>query len=134
MAQPPAKKPKTTEVDISAILQANRDLDANTLFFLSLARSVRSMPTKFQSLAKMRCMRIVSDIELELDNINNEVNNTLNTKYCTNDNDTPPTAAANSVSETTTTSEHFVYVMSPSRVESMIDLSSDEESPSNNGN
>jgi len=29
--------------------------------------------------------------------------------------------------------EHFVYVMSPSRVESMIDISSDEESNMNGG-
>lgn len=132
-APPPIKKLKSAEVDISAILHANRDLDANTLFFLSLARSVRSMPTKFQSLAKMRCMRIVSDIELELDNANNDNNNSLNTKYCTNDSDAPPTVVINNVSETPL-SEHFVYVMSPSRVESMIDLSSDEENPTNGGN
>ncbi|KAM7344846.1 uncharacterized protein ACRADG_011408 isoform 1-T1 [Cochliomyia hominivorax] len=133
---PPIKKLKSAEVDISAILQANRDLDANTLFFLSLARSVRSMPTKFQSLAKMRCMRIVSDIEMELDNISNEVNgvdhNNVNTKYCTNETDAPPPAMGNNINETPH-SEHFVYVMSPSRVESMIDLSSDDENAANNG-
>ncbi|XP_065369689.1 serine-rich adhesin for platelets [Calliphora vicina] len=131
---PPIKKLKSAEVDISAILQANRDLDANTLFFLSLARSVRSMPTKFQSLAKMRCMRIVSDIELELDNVSNEANSgDGHTKYCTNDTDSPPTAAGNNINEIPQ-SEHFVYVMSPSRVESMIDLSSDDENPANSGN
>ncbi|KAI8127259.1 Transcription factor Adf-1 [Lucilia cuprina] len=134
---PPIKKLKSAEVDISAILQANRDLDANTLFFLSLARSVRSMPTKFQSLAKMRCMRIVSDIEMELDSVSNEANgesNNLNNKYCTNNTDAPPTAGViNNVNETPL-SEHFVYVMSPSRVESMIDLSSDDENPGNSGN
>ena len=131
-APPPIKKPKTSaEVDIAAILQANRDLDANTLFFLSLARSVRNMPTKFQSLAKMRCMRIVSDIEMELDNMDDDGPNG-STKYCTNNSDSPPPPLGNSLNEAQ--SEHFVYVMSPSRVESMIDLSSDEENAHNNGN
>ncbi|XP_073847993.1 uncharacterized protein isoform X2 [Musca autumnalis] len=126
----PAKRLKTAELEISAILQANRDLDANTLFFLSLARSVRNMPTKFQSLAKMRCMRIVSDIELELDNVsceNGDGNpNPNNTKYCTNNTDSPPPAIGSNINEPPH-SEHFVYVMSPSRVEGMIDLSSDDE-------
>ncbi|XP_075167336.1 uncharacterized protein LOC142239435 isoform X2 [Haematobia irritans] len=125
----PAKRLKTAELEISAILQANRDLDANTLFFLSLARSVRSMPTKFQSLAKMRCMRIVSDIELELDNVNcdgSDVNSPNNNKYCTNNTDSPPSAIGSHINEPPQ-SEHFVYVMSPSRVEGMIDLSSDDE-------
>ncbi|XP_061400567.1 uncharacterized protein DDB_G0271670 [Musca vetustissima] len=127
----PAKRLKTAELEISAILQANRDLDANTLFFLSLARSVRSMPTKFQSLAKMRCMRIVSDIELELDNVNCENGdgggmNINNTKYCTNSTDSPPPAVGSNINDPPQ-SEHFVYVMSPSRVEGMIDLSSDDE-------
>uniref|UniRef100_A0A1I8PKQ5 MADF domain-containing protein n=1 Tax=Stomoxys calcitrans TaxID=35570 RepID=A0A1I8PKQ5_STOCA len=126
----PAKRLKNAEVEISAILQANRDLDANTLFFLSLARSVRSMPTKFQSLAKMRCMRIVSDIEMELDNVNCEGTDmnghNPNNKYCTNNSDSPPPAIGSHINEPPQ-SEHFVYVMSPSRVESMIDLSSDDE-------
>ncbi|XP_030562379.1 uncharacterized protein LOC115763765 isoform X1 [Drosophila novamexicana] len=130
--------------DVSAVLQANRELDANTLFFLSLARQVRAMPMKFQSLAKMRCMRIVSDIELELENFDcngvpppEESGSTANLKYCT---DTPPPpqqdgsalmAAPGMGPEGST--EHFVYVMSPSRVESMIDISSDEESNMNGG-
>lgn len=131
--------------DVSAVLQANRELDANTLFFLSLARQVRAMPMKFQSLAKMRCMRIVSDIELELENFDcngvvppEESGSTANLKYCT---DTPPPpqqdgsgaliSAASMAPEGST--EHFVYVMSPSRVESMIDISSDEESNMNGG-
>ncbi|EDW10387.1 flocculation protein FLO11 isoform X1 [Drosophila mojavensis] len=132
--------------DVSAVLQANRELDANTLFFLSLARQVRAMPMKFQSLAKMRCMRIVSDIELELENFDcngvvppEESGSTANLKYCT---DTPPPqqpdgstlnvpAGGGMVPEGST--EHFVYVMSPSRVESMIDISSDEESNMNGG-
>ncbi|XP_023179670.2 forkhead box protein C2 isoform X2 [Drosophila hydei] len=134
-----------TDWDVSAVLQANRELDANTLFFLSLARQVRAMPMKFQSLAKMRCMRIVSDIELELENFDcngvpppEESGSTANLKYCT---DTPPpqqpdgstliAAAGGMVPEGST--EHFVYVMSPSRVESMIDISSDEESNMNGG-
>ncbi|TMW42578.1 hypothetical protein DOY81_012341 [Sarcophaga bullata] len=116
VAPPPFKKPKTSaEVDIAAILQANRDLDANTLFFLSLARSVRNMPTKFQNLAKMRCMRIVSDIEMELDNIDDDGGPNGSTKYCTNNSDSPPPPLGNSLNEAQ--SEHFVYVMSPSRVE-----------------
>lgn len=132
-APPPIKKPKSSaEVDIAAILQANRDLDANTLFFLSLARSVRNMPTKFQSLAKMRCMRIVSDIEMELDNMDDDGPPNGNTRYCTNNSDSPPPPLGHSLNEAQ--SEHFVYVMSPSRVESMIDLSSDEENAHNNGN
>ncbi|KAM8712386.1 hypothetical protein ACLKA7_012842 [Drosophila subpalustris] len=131
--------------DVSAVLQANRELDANTLFFLSLARQVRAMPMKFQSLAKMRCMRIVSDIELELENFDcngvvppEESGSTANLKYCT---DTPPPQSqdgsgalisAGSMAPEGST-EHFVYVMSPSRVESMIDISSDEESNMNGG-
>ncbi|KAH8355115.1 hypothetical protein KR093_006202, partial [Drosophila rubida] len=131
--------------DVSAVLQANKELDANTLFFLSLARQVRAMPMKFQSLAKMRCMRIVSDIELELENFDcngvtppeESSGSTANLKYCT---DTPPPpppdgtaliSAAPMAAEGST--EHFVYVMSPSRVESMIDISSDEESNLNGG-
>ncbi|XP_037947799.1 uncharacterized protein LOC119679489 [Teleopsis dalmanni] len=138
--QPPQPKVRKlndrSDIDISAILQANRDLDANTLFFLSLAKTVRSMPTKFQSLAKMRCMRIVSDIELELENAI-ECNGSIapddgmngNSKYCSIDTPPPPNEGGciqNPVNEGAT--EHFVYVMSPSRVESMIDISSDEES------
>ncbi|XP_005174842.1 mucin-5AC isoform X1 [Musca domestica] len=128
----PAKRLKTAELEISAILQANRDLDANTLFFLSLARSVRSMPTKFQSLAKMRCMRIVSDIELELDNVNCENGDGSATKYCTNNTDSPPTAFGSNINEPSQL-EHFVYVMSPSRVEGMIELSSDDENGGGGG-
>ncbi|EDW01338.1 uncharacterized protein LOC6560840 [Drosophila grimshawi] len=132
--------------DVSAVLQANRELDANTLFFLSLARQVRAMPMKFQSLAKMRCMRIVSDIELELENFDcngvpppeESIGSTANLKYCT---DTPPpqppldgsTAMSASTMGHEGSTEHFVYVMSPSRVESMIDISSDEESNMNGG-
>uniref|UniRef100_A0A1A9VCV8 MADF domain-containing protein n=1 Tax=Glossina austeni TaxID=7395 RepID=A0A1A9VCV8_GLOAU len=137
---PAAKIRKTFDPDVTAILQANRDLDANTLFFLSLAKQVRAMPTKFQSLAKMRCMRIVSDIELELDNVTNDTNYNVNgsggtnSKYCNLDS---PTDGANqnqlinvnNGNESQT--EHFVYVMSPSRVEGMIDLSSDEENTLN---
>ncbi|XP_053967274.1 mucin-5AC isoform X1 [Anastrepha ludens] len=140
---PPAKTRKTSdraEVDISAILQANRDLDANTLFFLSLARMVRAMPTKFQSLAKMRCMRIVSDIELELENVNEcggmpQNDDSHGGKFCSMDSSpSPPDGATiipnNPVTDTGPT-EHFVYVMSPSRVESMIDISSDEDGTMN---
>ncbi|XP_018788602.1 PREDICTED: flocculation protein FLO11 isoform X1 [Bactrocera latifrons] len=140
---PPAKVRKTSdraEVDISAILQANRDLDANTLFFLSLARMVRAMPTKFQSLAKMRCMRIVSDIELELENVNEcggmpSHDDSHAGKFCSIDSSpSPPDGAtiipSNPVSDSGPT-EHFVYVMSPSRVESMIDISSDEDGTMN---
>ncbi|XP_004522547.1 integrator complex subunit 6 homolog isoform X2 [Ceratitis capitata] len=140
---PPAKVRKTSdraEVDISAILQANRDLDANTLFFLSLARMVRAMPTKFQSLAKMRCMRIVSDIELELENATEcggmqPNDDSHGSKFCSIDSSpSPPDGATiipnNPVSDTGPT-EHFVYVMSPSRVESMIDISSDEDGTMN---
>ncbi|ALC41283.1 CG13204 [Drosophila busckii] len=130
--------------DVSAVLQANRELDANTLFFLSLARQVRAMPMKFQSLAKMRCMRIVSDIELELENFDcngvpppEDSGSTANLKYCT---DTPPPPPADGTVMMSATSmapegstEHFVYCMSPSRVESMIDISSDEESNMNGG-
>nr|XP_036219018.1 flocculation protein FLO11 isoform X6 [Bactrocera oleae] len=140
---PPAKVRKTSdraEVDISAILQANRDLDANTLFFLSLARMVRAMPTKFQSLAKMRCMRIVSDIELELENVNEcggmpSHDDSHAGKFCSIDSSpSPPDGTtiipSNPVSDSGPT-EHFVYVMSPSRVESMIDISSDEDGTMN---
>ncbi|XP_034102994.1 uncharacterized protein LOC117567254 [Drosophila albomicans] len=132
--------------DVSAVLQANKELDANTLFFLSLARQVRAMPMKFQSLAKMRCMRIVSDIELELENFDcngvtppeESSGSTANLKYCT---DTPPPPPVQDGTALITTApmaaegsmEHFVYVMSPSRVESMIDISSDEESNMNGG-
>ena len=79
----------------------------------------------------MRCMRIVSDIEMELDNIDDDGPNG-GTKYCTNNSDSPPPPLGNSLNEAQ--SEHFVYVMSPSRVESMIDLSSDEDNAHNNGN
>ncbi|KAH8299556.1 hypothetical protein KR044_002761, partial [Drosophila immigrans] len=132
--------------DVSAVLQANKELDANTLFFLSLARQVRAMPMKFQSLAKMRCMRIVSDIELELENFDcngvtppeESSGSTANLKYCT---DTPPPQPPQDGTALMATApmagegsmEHFVYVMSPSRVESMIDISSDEESNMNGG-
>ncbi|KAL9920527.1 uncharacterized protein ACN427_002030 isoform 1-T1 [Glossina fuscipes fuscipes] len=137
---PAAKIRKTFDPDVTAILQANRDLDANTLFFLSLAKQVRAMPTKFQSLAKMRCMRIVSDIELELDNVTNDTNYNVNgsggtnSKYCNLDS---PTDGANQHQHINVNNgnepqtEHFVYVMSPSRVEGMIDLSSDEENTLN---
>lgn len=126
--------------DVSAVLQANRDLDATTLFFLSLGRQVRAMPVKFQALAKMRCMRIVSDIELELENFDcngvvppEELPSTANLKYCT---DTPPPPPQDGSSGLIApppmgpegSTEHFIYCMSPSRVESMIDISSDEES------
>ncbi|XP_067632371.1 uncharacterized protein [Eurosta solidaginis] len=141
---PPAKTRKTSdraEVDISAILQANRDLDANTLFFLSLARMVRAMPTKFQSLAKMRCMRIVSDIELELENVNecggmppNDDSQHAN-KFCSTDSSPSPPDGTNIIHNNPVAdagpTEHFVYVMSPSRVESMIDISSDEDATMN---
>ncbi|XP_017481956.1 PREDICTED: rho GTPase-activating protein gacF isoform X1 [Rhagoletis zephyria] len=140
---PPAKTRKTSdraEVDISAILQANRDLDANTLFFLSLARMVRAMPTKFQSLAKMRCMRIVSDIELELENVNECGGMPSNDdshagKFCSIDSSPSPPDGATIIPSNPVTdggpTEHFVYVMSPSRVESMIDISSDEDGTMN---
>ncbi|SPP73862.1 uncharacterized protein LOC117578505 [Drosophila guanche] len=119
--------------DVSAVLQANRELDANTLFFLSLARQVRAMPMKFQSLAKMRCMRIVSDIELELENYDcnggapPDETVAANMKYCSMDTPPPPPQDGSMMNST----EHFVYVMSPSRVESMIDISSDEETTIN---
>lgn len=132
--------------DVSAVLQANRDLDAITLFFLSLGRQVRAMPAKFQALAKMRCMRIVSDIELELENFDCNgivppeelLPSTANLKYCT---DTPPPPPQEGCSApiaplpmaTEGSTEHFIYCMSPSRVESMIDISSDEESNMNSG-
>ncbi|XP_016979491.1 uncharacterized protein LOC108044846 [Drosophila rhopaloa] len=132
--------------DVSAVLQANRELDANTLFFLSLARQVRAMPMKFQSLAKMRCMRIVSDLELELENFDcnggapppddSGGGGAGNLKYCSIDTPPPPPQDGSVVilpppvgPEGST--EHFVYVMSPSRVESMIDISSDEEGTMN---
>lgn len=137
---PPAKLRKTYDIptnrvdlDISAVLQANRDLDANTLFFLSLAKTVRSMPTKFQSLAKMRCMRIVSDIELELENVsdcNGPVNDD-NHKYTGVDSPPDVSCMAQAPGVNDATTEHFVYVMSPSRVESMIDISSEDENTMN---
>ncbi|KAH8416063.1 hypothetical protein KR222_007362, partial [Zaprionus bogoriensis] len=131
--------------DVSAVLQANRELDATTLFFLSLGRQVRAMPVKFQALAKMRCMRIVSDIELELENYDcngvvppEELPSTANLKYCT---DTPPPPPADGSTALIApppmanegSTEHFIYCMSPSRVESMIDISSDEESNMHGG-
>ncbi|XP_026842203.1 uncharacterized protein LOC6590696 [Drosophila persimilis] len=132
--------------DVSAVLQANRELDANTLFFLSLARQVRAMPMKFQSLAKMRCMRIVSDIELELENYDcnggapPDETAAANMKYCSMDTPPPPPTQDGSMMMAPHamapegSTEHFVYVMSPSRVESMIDISSDEETTMNGGN
>lgn len=133
----------SNNLDVSAVLQANRDLDANTLFFLSLACSVRSMPTKFQSLAKMRCMRIVSDIELELDNVSNDCQgpgvignaNANNNKYCSVDSPPPPdgSGVVQNTAINDGPTEHFVYVMSPSRVESMIDISSSDEDATMNG-
>ncbi|KAH8316385.1 hypothetical protein KR067_006575 [Drosophila pandora] len=131
--------------DVSAVLQANRDLDANTLFFLSLARQVRAMPMKFQSLAKMRCMRIVSDLELELENFDcnggapppdDSGGGAANLKYCSIDTPPPPPQDGSVVIPPPPvgpegSTEHFVYVMSPSRVESMIDISSDEEATMN---
>ncbi|KAH8372896.1 hypothetical protein KR009_007454 [Drosophila setifemur] len=131
--------------DVSAVLQANRDLDANTLFFLSLARQVRAMPMKFQSLAKMRCMRIVSDLELELENFDcnggapppdDSGGGAGNLKYCSIDTPPPPPQDGSVVIPPPPvgpegSTEHFVYVMSPSRVESMIDISSDEEATMN---
>ncbi|KAH8380817.1 uncharacterized protein LOC110179300 [Drosophila serrata] len=149
--QSPAKTRKISDPrfpsdwDVSAVLQANRELDANTLFFLSLARQVRAMPMKFQSLAKMRCMRIVSDLELELENFDcnggapppdDSGGGAGNLKYCSIDTPPPPPQDGSVVilpppvgPEGST--EHFVYVMSPSRVESMIDISSDEEATMN---
>ncbi|KAI8040019.1 hypothetical protein M5D96_007444 [Drosophila gunungcola] len=151
--QSPAKTRKIcdprfpSDWDVSAVLQANRELDANTLFFLSLARQVRAMPMKFQSLAKMRCMRIVSDLELELENFDcnggapppddsGGGGGAGNLKYCSIDTPPPPPQDGSVVilpppvgPEGST--EHFVYVMSPSRVESMIDISSDEEATMN---
>ncbi|XP_016994617.2 uncharacterized protein [Drosophila takahashii] len=131
--------------DVSAVLQANRELDANTLFFLSLSRQVRAMPMKFQSLAKMRCMRIVSDLELELENFDcnggapppdDSGGGAGNLKYCSIDTPPPPPQDGSVVLlpppvATEGSTEHFVYVMSPSRVESMIDISSDEEATMN---
>ncbi|KAH8280462.1 hypothetical protein KR018_007762 [Drosophila ironensis] len=131
--------------DVSAVLQANRDLDANTLFFLSLARQVRAMPMKFQSLAKMRCMRIVSDLELELENFDcnggapppdDSGGGAANLKYCSIDTPPPPPQDGSVLIPPPPvgpegSTEHFVYVMSPSRVESMIDISSDEEATMN---
>ncbi|EDW85530.2 uncharacterized protein Dwil_GK23098 [Drosophila willistoni] len=149
----PSKQRKVTDLrewDVSAVLQANRDLDANTLFFLSLARQVNAMPMKFQSLAKMRCMRIVSDLELELENFHcNDgappqddctvaSDGSLNLKYFRSMDTPPPPIQDGSAiiiapphGATEGSTEHFVYVMSPSRVESMIDISSDEENTIN---
>ncbi|XP_030387146.1 uncharacterized protein LOC115633804 [Scaptodrosophila lebanonensis] len=150
---PPAKTRKlsdqsrpSSDLDVGAVLQANRDLDANTLFFLSLARQVRTMPMKFQSLAKMRCMRIVSDIELELENVDcnglppsDEGSGAANLKYCSIDTPPPPHQDGSGLIQPPISmapdgsTEHFVYVMSPSRVESMIDISSSDEETNMNG-
>lgn len=169
------------DIEVISLLQANRELDSTCLFFLSLAKTVRNMPTKYQSLVKMRCMRIVSDIELELENYaecngivappadgnyflkypttlsntsaanerqpnhnsNAEKNNftssqTESSAVVTNNTTMtmmhPSSATSSNVPNEST--EHFLYVMSPSRVESMIDISSEDEAdaPTRNGN
>lgn len=97
------------------------------MFFLSLAKSVRSMPRKYQVDVKMRCMKIVSDVEMELENslFDSNLNNRSFKLSVNNSQDQDPLAPQ------TDNSEHFLYVMSPSKVEAMIDISSDDEHPDN---
>lgn len=153
---PPAKIRKRGDLDIAAILHANRELDANTLFFLSLARQVRAMPAKCQSLAKMRCMIIVNDLELECDNVgggnmessqnttsgtaitagtatgNNRHHHNQHSHHSDNMSmDRLSSTAASAAGGGESQPEHFVYVMSPSRVEGLIALSSDEDNTVN---
>lgn len=131
--------------DVASILRANREMDSTCLFFMSLAKSVRTMPKRYQAMVKMRCMQIVNDAEVEIEsNFDCDDNGVFIAKqHCGNNgptknsdnmmdhsnNDSNSQAAmsqslANNGNEH---SEHFTYVMSPSRVETMIDVSSEDE-------
>lgn len=90
--------------NFSAVIRGNKDVDSLQLFFLSLAKTVSTMPKKKQALIKMKCMKIITDVEIEL--------------------------SQNEYSHETHKLEEFTYVMSPSRIE--IDLSSGGEEEESN--
>lgn len=90
--------------NLSTVIRRNKDVDSLSLFFLSLAKTVSTMPKKKQALIKMKCMKIITDVEIELSQCDyNQESNKL---------------------------EEFTYVMSPSKIE--IDLSSDDEDEGRN--
>lgn len=89
--------------NFSSVIRGNKDVDSLQLFFLSLAKTVSTMPKKKQALIKMKCMKIITDVEIEL--------------------------SQNDYSQDMHKLEEFTYVMSPSRIE--IDLSSGEDEESN---
>ncbi|KAL5286788.1 hypothetical protein ACFFRR_008039 [Megaselia abdita] len=90
--------------NFSTVIRGNKDVDSLQLFFLSLAKTVSTMPKKKQALIKMKCMKIITDVEIELSQ--NEYNQDMHKL------------------------EEFTYVMSPSRIE--IDLSSGGEEEESN--
>lgn len=90
--------------NFSAVIRGNKDVDSLQLFFLSLAKTVSAMPKKKQALIKMKCMKIITDVEIEL--------------------------SQNDYDQDMHKLEEFTYVMSPSRIE--IDLSSEGEGEQSN--
>ncbi|XP_055838676.1 rho GTPase-activating protein gacK-like isoform X2 [Episyrphus balteatus] len=139
--------------DVTSILRANREMDSTCLFFLSLAKSVRTMPKRYQAMVKMRCMQIINDAEVEIESNfdcdetggfiskqqqqqNGTSKNTDNMDNANNDSNSQ--AASGVMGQPTNNSnensEHFMYVMSPSRVETMIDVSSEDETTNGTNN
>lgn len=130
-------------------VSALQEVDSTTMFFLSLAKTVKEMPRQKQSTVKMLCMKIVHDAEMEVDNSVSEGESFSSSVKIISGEDSSPTLRNGEMSgnhdstnvaricaqpsshqqANEVNSEHFLYVMSPSRVETMIDISSDDEAP-----
>ncbi|XP_055377923.1 uncharacterized protein LOC129609821 [Condylostylus longicornis] len=89
------------------------DLDSTSLFFLSLAKSVRKMPTKCQARLKVQCLQLVNEMEVNLESSKD---------YCNKRTD-----AKGKLKKSMENSEHFTYEMSPSNVEAMIEITSSDD-------
>lgn len=127
-------------------------MDSNCLFFMSLAKSVRTMPKRYQTMVKMRCMQIISDAEVEIESNfecddtggfvskphsrGNAKNQPHNLDNANNDSNNSQAASSGTMlnNNGNENSEHFTYVMSPSRVETMIDVSSEDETTNGTNN
>lgn len=140
------------KLDVASILRANRELDSTCLFFMSLAKSVRIMPKRYQAMVKMRCMQIINDAEVEIEsNFDCDDNGAFISKQhisgngpqknndqlldnANNDSNSQVTMGQSLTNNGNENSEHFTYVMSPSRVETMIDVSSEDETTNGTNN
>ncbi|XP_055918916.1 homeobox protein 6-like isoform X2 [Eupeodes corollae] len=136
--------------DVNSILRANREMDSTCLFFLSLAKSVRTMPKRYQAMVKMRCMQIINDAEVEIESNfecdesggfvakqqsgNCRSKSTDNIDNTNNDSNSQAASGGQPSNNVNENSEHFMYVMSPSRVETMIDVSSEDETTNGTNN